>query len=76
MIDAPQQWPAPNAYWGRKFGSRDKDGMLVFRIKRWAARTGNSGGNTKKHYTAILASNAIAKGWLNGQRRKGGGNYA
>lgn len=74
MTDTPMQWPAPNAYWGRKFGSRDKDGGLVFRIKRGAATKGsNSGGNTKKHYTRLLASNAIAKGWLNGERRKGQG---
>lgn len=68
LSEGPVSLPAPNAYWGRKFGTINvRTGEREFRIKRWAARTGNSN-SRPKHYTALLVAQAISKGWLNGKR--------
>lgn len=72
MEEKPFVMPAPNSYWGRKFGSVVR-GELLFKLKRWGpVRKGNDH-SKPKHYTALLAGNAIAKGWLNGERLKGKG---
>lgn len=48
----------------------------VIKIKRGGkGLSNNSGSKDKRHYTAILAENAMALGWLNGHRiRKGVNN--
>lgn len=71
LSDRPFVMPAPNAYWGRKYGSVTKEGG-VFKLKRWGQARGGSDGQPK-HYTKILAANAMAKGWLNGERLKSKG---
>lgn len=72
-ITDPVQMPAPNAYWGRKYGSKTKEGGM-FRLKKWAANYNGNSNSKPKHYTRILVENAMARGWFNGRRIKGGTN--
>lgn len=78
LIDTPVQWPAPNAYWGRKFGVTctkptsmcNYAGERMFVLKKYAANYNGNSNSKPRHYTRILAINAMAKGWLNGERLK------
>lgn len=66
-----------NRFWGRRYGgfysarktkgSAVEDGWVI-RVRRGGPTT-NSSAAKPKHYTAMLAINAISVGWCNGIRR-------
>lgn len=78
MSDTPIQIRAKkaNPYWGRRGGGCSQRIAAktswpmgcFFRQKKWASNYNGRSGGESRHYTAILAANAMRYGFLNGKR--------